>query len=73
MVHFSCDVCDEQIGVPDDMTENSTVEIQTSKGPLSVLFNYGFGQVQNETFRPNTAAVCKRCIFLQLQADLGEN
>jgi len=72
MIEFSCDVCNEKIGTPEDMTDNSTVEIITSKGPLTILFNYGYGQVQNETFRPNTAAVCQRCVMLQIQADLEE-
>ena len=70
---FVCDVCDERIGDAQEMGDNSTVIIQTSAGPLSVVMSYGFGIMQNETFRPNTRAVCKRCVLLNLQAELDKH
>ncbi len=72
-ITYGCDVCDGEIGDHEDMGKSSMLVIQTSSGPLTVVFAYGFGILTNDSFRPNSAAVCKRCVFLNLQAELDEH
>lgn len=70
---FYCDSCNDEIGDPGDLQENSTIVIQTSEGPLSILMQYGYGRPHDNTFRPNTGCICKRCIFLELREQFSDD
>lgn len=69
MIKLYCDSCGNEVAREPDSFQ---VVVPTSEGPVTVILSAGYGRPeQNPNFNPQLggASVCKRCIYLAMQAD----